>query len=469
MSIEPIGLLTVIIGMFCLMLGYRATFATFVVAALFGSAAAFLIGSANIQPAHLLLGFVAAIVLRRRRELASALDAVRMPKPGYWLMCLVIYGVATAILVPRLLAGASQIVPLGTSEYADTGGTVPLGPVSSNFTQSVYMIADLICFMITVAIGSTRAGFMTIVNALLAYAGLNALLAILDVGTFSTGTQWLLEFMRNAQYTLHNEEEISGLKRIVGSFPEASAFARSTLGALGFTGTLWVCGYRSALTGALAVTSLVLVVLSTSSAGLAGTPPLLLILYATAVMRGAFNPDKRPFSSAAVLCAPVLVAAATFAVLLNETTSEVVRNYIDVLIFNKAGSDSGIERSSWNAIASKNFFDTFGVGVGLGTARTSSLPFALLANVGIIGLLFYLFFIYTALIRRHGIPRTFPSDVRLAARNACLGLIIGDCLAAPTVEQGLLFYVLAALASTDPKRDTQSTLALPARPSGAGG
>jgi hypothetical protein len=453
MSIEPIGLLTITVGFLCLQLGYRATFATFVVAALFGSAAALLIGSANIQPAHLLLAFVAATVFRRRREAARAISAVRLPNPGYWLMCLVLYGVISGILMPRLLAGGTQIVPLGVSEYANTGSTVPLGPVSSNFTQGVYLVADLICFAMTVAIASTQAGFVAIAAALVAYAAGNVLFALLDLGTYSTGTQWMLDFMRNAQYTLHNEEEVSGLKRIVGSFPEASAFARSTLGALGFTGTLWLCGRRPALTGALALASLVLVVLSTSSTGLAGTPPVLVVLYATAVMRGGFNPS-RPYGSAAVLCAPLLVALVVLVVLLDDRASATIRNYFDLLIFNKSASDSGIERDSWNTSALQNFFDSYGLGVGLGTVRTSSFPLALLSNVGVPGSLFYLLFAATAFGRRRGTLRTFPSDVRLAARNACLGLIIGDIFAAPTVEQGLLFYVLAGLACAEPEHNT---------------
>ena len=458
MSIEPIGLLTMIVGLICLQLGFRATIATFVVAALFGSAAAVLIGSANIQPGHLLLAFVALAVLQRRRETAGAINAVSMPQPGFWLMCLVLYGVLSGIFLPQLLAGSTQIIPLGTSEYADTGSTVPLGPVSSNFTQNVYMVGDLICFMMTVAVASTRSGFVAITGALLAYAATNVVFAILDVATYSTGTQAILEFIRNAQYTLHNEEEVSGLKRIVGSFPEASAFARATLGVLGFTGTLWLCGYRPTVTGALAAASLALVVLSTSSTGLAGTAPVLLILYATALMRGGFHPKGNPFSSAVVLCAPFLVAAVALAVLLDDKMSEVIRNYLDLLIFNKSDSDSGVARESWNIYALQNFWDSFGMGVGLGTVRTSSLPFALLSNVGIPGTVFYLIFVGTAFFGRRGAPRTFPSDVRLAARNACLGLIIGDCLAAPTVEQGLLFYVLAGMASAEPERDVEGLL-----------
>lgn len=451
MSIQPIGLLTIIVGLLCLVVGYRLASATLVVATLFGAAAAVLIGAANIQPAHLLLGFVAVTTLTRPREAAGAIRALSPPEPGFWLMCLVIYGLVSAVLAPRLLAGSTQIIPLGTSEYASTGSTVPLGPVSSNFTQSVYLVADLICFAMIVAVASTYAGFATITGALMAYAAGNVLFALLDLGTYATGTQGLLNFMRNAQYTLHLEEEVTGLKRIVGSFTEASAFARSTLGALGFTGTLWICGYRPALTGTLAVALLVLVVVSTSSTGLAGAPPVLAILYATILMRSGFRPN-RPYSSAAVLCAPLLVAALILATLINDGASATVRNYLDALIFDKSTTSSGIERDTWNTVALQNFFDSDGLGVGLGTVRTSSFPIALLSNVGIPGFVFYLLFAASAFVRRRGIPRTFPADVRLAARNACLGLIIGDVFAAPTVDQGLLFYVLAGMACAQPER-----------------
>jgi hypothetical protein len=74
-----------------------------------------------------------------------------------------------------------SIEPIGLLTVI-AGLTVPLGPVSSNFTQSVYLFADLICFTIAVAIASTRAGFLAVTNALLAFAAANVLFALLDIG-----------------------------------------------------------------------------------------------------------------------------------------------------------------------------------------------------------------------------------------------------------------------------------------------
>ena len=242
MSVDLIGILTIAAGFLSLWLGTRAVFTTFILANLLGAAAAFQAGSFNIQPPHLLLGFVAVSVFGDPLLLTASINALRFPKPGFWLACLAVYGILTAIFLPWILAGSTLIIPLGSSEYGDTGSPVPLGPVSSNFTQSVYIMADLLCFAFAVGFSSTEKGFNASVLALLVLAVGNIIFALLDLATFQTGTQSVLSFIRNAQYTLHNEEEVNGMKRIVGSFTEASAFARASLGALAFTGTLWVSG-----------------------------------------------------------------------------------------------------------------------------------------------------------------------------------------------------------------------------------
>jgi hypothetical protein len=448
-SLEPIGIATIAIGMLCLMLGYRAAAVTLVFAGLFGAAAAFIIGSANIQPGHVLLGFAALAALTRRREAVAAIRSLHPSEPGFWLACLVLYGIVGAILLPRILAGTTQIIPLGSSAFDDTGSTVPLGPVSSNLTQSVYLSANLLCFAMTVAIASTQSGFKAVLSGLIAFAAGNTFFALLDLGTYATGTQDLLGFMRNAQYTLHTDVEVSGMKRIVGSFTEASSFARSTLGVLGLTGTLWLCAYRPLLTGSLALASLTLVILSTSSTGLVGAPAVLVILYVTALTRCGLRAGGL-YSAAAVFLAPPLLIAVALAVLLDPAASTLIFDYVNLAILDKSNSDSGVERSSWNAVAFQNFLDSWGIGVGLGTVRASSFVLALLANVGLPGAIFYAAFAMAAFLRTRGAPRSFHSDVRLAARNACFGLLIGDLLVSPVIDQGLFFYALAAIASAQP-------------------
>lgn len=449
--IEPIGLITVLAGLLALTRGYQTTVALLILFTLLGAAAAILVGAVNIQPAHLLLGFAILSLASRPKDTSLALRSIFPDQPGFWLFCFTLYGVITAIFLPRIFAGMTDIIPLGSSEYADTGSTVPLGPVSSNVTQSVYMVAGLLCYCMVASLGAQKKGFHIITTTMLMVCALNVVFAFLDLATYVTGTQGLLDFIRNARYTMHHEEEVYGLKRIVGSFTEASVFSRTTLGALGFSGTLWLCRYRPNVTGPLALLSVGLVIFSTSTGGLAGLVPLGLLLYLSALGRCGVAPNAVN-SSIFVLAVPLIFVLVIFIVVLQPTLSAIVHEYLNTVVLSKGTTASGIERASWNSHGLQNFIDTAGIGVGFGTARTSSLFYALLSNVGVIGTGLYAAFFVLALVKKRGVPRTMPSDIRLAARNGCIGFMIADVLSGATVEQGLLFYALAALACAEPER-----------------
>ncbi len=452
MILEPIGVATIFVGLFCVLLGDMTMVTVLAIVPVLGSAAAMFVGFANIQPAHVLLGFLALGVITRKQELRAFIRALSPGEPGFWFVLLIAYGVLSAYFAPRLLTGVTQIVALGSTVFGDTGSTVPLVPVSSNLTQSVYMIGNLVCFGLTLAVASTHRGFNAVLTGLIGYCVANIAFAVLDMATFATGTQWLLDFMRNAQYALHTDAQIGGLKRIVGSFTEASSFARSTLGVLAFSGTLWLAGYRRALMGSIAAASVVLLFLSTSSTGVAGAPLMLLILYATAFSLSGRRRIRR-VTAAAMIMVPLAMIAVALLIAIDPVISKTVYEYVDIVVLGKATSDSGIERSTWNTIAMQNFFDSWGFGVGLGTVRTSSFVMALLANVGIPGTIFYAAFAYTAFFKKRGVPGTLTSDVRLAARNGCFGLTIGDLLVSPVLDQGLFFCMLAAVCCAQPERE----------------
>lgn len=453
MTVEPIGLAMIAIGIVCLFLDYRAMVIAFIFTTIFGAAAAMFVGAANIQPGHVFLGFATLTVLSRRRETAALIRALHPDRPGFWLAVLVIYGIATAFLFPRLMAGMTDIVPLGSSAYDETDFTVPLGPVSSNLTQSIYMFANLVCFIVFVAFASSPDGFRAVVAGMLVYAIGNVAFAFIDLATYYAGMSGVLDFMRNVRYTLHTETEVAGMKRIVGSFTETSSFARASAGVVGFTGTLWLCGYRPALTGTLTIVSLVLLVFSTSSTGLVVAPLSVALLYLTALTRPRGAPGAG-IAAVTVVALPMLVLTVVLAVALSPAITAVIGEYVDMIVLSKADTDSGIERSSWNTAALQNFRDSGGLGVGLGTIRTSSLATALAGGMGIIGIVLYLIFLGSALGFNPGRKGTFETDVRTAARNSCLCLIIGDLLISPNIDQALIFYAITALAAARPARET---------------
>jgi hypothetical protein len=465
MGIEPIGILTLIIGIYCLAVDYTAAVKVFIVASILGAAAALSLGSASIQPAHLFLVFAAIAAFRHPAVWRGTVEGLSFGRPGFWLACLVVYGGLSAYFAPRIFADASLIVPLGLSDFPITGGVARLGPVSSNLTQSVYLAADLACFAMIAAIASSRRGFEAVAAGLLAYAAVNLMFAVLDVVTSSLGIGDVMLFFRNADYTMRNEDTVNGVKRIVGSWPEASAFAGTTLGALGFTSTMWLCGIKSKWTGPLAVGSLLAIILSTSSTGLFAAPICLAILYVTALSRcGAQR--SRQNSSFFVVVAPLVVVAIGLAIVVHGETYQRLYDYIDMALLSKSTSDSGMTRASWNTHGIQNFFDTYGLGVGLGTARTSSFPVALLSNVGVPGTLFFILFAISVFAFKRQTGSTYVSDIRASARNGCFCLLVGTLVAGPTVDLGLLFFILAGLAAASPVASEVRVPFLPLRGKG---
>ncbi len=447
MSVQPIGFVVIVVGFACLLFGVRFSLFALAASSLLGTAAALYLGaSGQVQPGHLLLAFVVPTVLCRPKALTAAIRALIYPAPGFWLAFATVFGVAGAMLLPRIFAGTTMINAIGQSEDGTFNMLTPLAPVGGNVTQTIYLIADLACFVTVVGVGAIKGGATTLAKAVVVYAGLNVLFALLDIGTYFTGTAFLLDPIRNAQYTLHLEEEASGLKRIAGSFPETSAFSTATLGALGFTGTLWLYGRWPLLTGLLAVASVVLLVLSTSSTGILVVPLILMLLYATA-LRGIGHGRGGRFSMGFVVAAPLLALVAAAVVALNSSLSLTVLDYVAELTFNKSSTESGVTRAAWNAAALQNFFDTYGFGAGLGSVRASSFLLAVLANLGLPGVIFFSAFFWQALacVGRDGGPE---ADFRIAARNGCLGVLLASAVSGALVDLGLEFYFLAGLAST---------------------
>ncbi len=459
----PIGLITIAIGLVCLQTGPRFAMRAFVVVMLLGSAAALFLGGGQIQPALLLMVFVAPTVLTRKAEAAAATRCLQYPNDGFWLLCITVFGVCSAIFMPRLFAGITDVNPIGGSA-ATAGRPTPLMPVSGNYSQCLYVLADLTTFVTAVATCRSREGHVHLARAVGIYSAANIVFALLDIGTFATGTGWMLGIIRNAQYTFHLEETSGGLKRIAGSFVEASAFSGASLGALGFTATMWIRGRWTRQMGLLSAVTLCLLALSTSSTALAGLAVLLSTLYAVAVTTAMSRPGSGK-AMAVTIAAPPLFLAASAAIALSPTASATIADFLNTLVFNKAQSESGIERAAVNHAAIQNFLDTYGAGVGLGSMVSSSWVVAVPANLGVVGVLLFSRFLGGLLLTRRARPGTLDADIRAAAKVGMVALLTAAAVSDTLIELGLPFYILAALACGEANPSTAHRAgAIPARP-----
>jgi hypothetical protein len=443
MTIELIGIIALLIGIVSLFCKPAFIVRVFFCSTLLGSAAAFTLpalGGTNVQPAHLLLGFL-AFKLIGSGDPKRLTAGLAIGRPGFWLMLTLIWSVLSAYFLPRLFAGQTFVFPTRT-----TGYTLPLEPGTSNLTQSVYLIGDFVCFILLYGYAATRFGRRVIEDAALLCVALNLVFAALDLATYYTNTVEILSFIRNANYGLLTDRELGGSKRIVGSLVEASSFGAVTLGYFAFSGKLCLEGVHPRLTLILAGLSFGCLLFSTSSTAVIGLGAFLTVAYLHSLfkaVRRPQNPQTWWFIAGAPIAAPLVMVA----IALNESSSIYVGGLLDDLVFNKMSSESGIERSSWNAQGLQNFVDTFGFGVGNGSMRASSYPVSVLASLGVIGALTMGLFLVTVFLRGlKGDDNPVRNAYRNAAKYACLAWLVAATVSGALVDLGLPFFAFAALA-----------------------
>lgn len=449
MSVEIVGLIAILVAGLGFYFPPSFIVTAFFCATLLGSAAAFIlesVGGLNISPAHFLLGVVAIRLLGQRDVRTHVSEAISPGKPGFWLLLTIIYSLLSAYFMPRIFANQTAVFPVRITMNTVT---IPLEPSMSNVTQSIYLVADFVCFILLYAYGRDPEGQRTLGKTALLCVILNLCFAALDLATFWTGTGELLSFIRNANYSIMSGAEMFGFKRIVGSFVEASSFASATLGYFAFTFQLYLMGIRPRLMFILSALSFTALIFSTAGTGYVGGAVFLFLVYVQTLLswlRKPLTTQKATF----LVCMPFVALIVALAILFNSDASTYVGNLLDTLIFNKTQSDSGTERAAWNHQGIENFLDTFGFGAGNGSLRASSFPVAVLGSLGFIGTAIFAAFFIGIFFGQPADGHPDPSEepTRKAAKAVCVAWLITACTSGTLTDLGLPFFAFAALASS---------------------
>jgi hypothetical protein len=446
MSVEIIGIVAVLIGLISLYREPAFIVYVFICSTLLGAAAGLILeslGGASISPAHLLLGFVLYRLLSDHDISREVFRSLRPGRPGFWLAVTVVYSVVTSFLLPRLFAGQTFVFPV----RAQNRYTTLLEPTTSNLTQSVYFIGNLVCFMVMSGVAATRSGTRILFNAALAAAIVNLIFAALDLMTYFTNTAVLFSIIRNATYTIYADDQAAGLKRIIGSFAESSSFGSMTLGYFAITLRFWLLGIYPRLTFTVSLLSLLALLFATSTTAYVGLVLYLVVLYCEIIIRMMLGPITRPMRFL-IFGTPVLLAILLIVIALNDETWAYFKNLLDTFVFNKLNTASGEERSSWNRQALQSFFDTYGFGVGNGSARASSFPIAVLASLGLFGTILFGAFMVSVFFSRAKKATLDPLGhaLQLGAKSMCFAWLLSNSISNPQIDLGLAFYIFAAAA-----------------------
>ncbi len=371
-----IGVIFFCCGAYCFLYKEEILFGLLLVASTFEAASAINIGQRGIQPYFVVAAFVIARALVNR-SLGLRLNR-KMPQ-GKWLLIFGAIGVTSAFVFPVIFAG----VPIYDPKIGIDAGLFNRPPLQfglNNVIQAVYLALHVATafalFSIKFSAEKTRKAYLLAfyIEVFFVFAESLCQLARIEFPL------WLV--LNNPGYALwENWMEAYGT-RVPGTFSEPSlAGPFLVLYCVGF-----LAQYLAGKGGSLrAIVSLV------ASGMVASTTSLFALILAPFALLVRYSPFRFPWyvnlrQAKRIAWILFLFTAPLILVLL---FSSGYREVLTAVTVSKGESGSFINRTASDLYSLQLLLQTYGIGVGLGSNRTSSFLSTLFSNVGVAGTLAY--------------------------------------------------------------------------------
>ncbi|RGP41263.1 hypothetical protein BPTFM16_01559 [Altererythrobacter insulae] len=449
MELTYIGLVQILIGGYIILFGGMRSAILFLALSsiLQGSAAIQLpaLGGSSIPPGQFALLFLAVRVLAPRGGYLGLLPGAVLDNK--WLVLFAFYGVASAFIAPRIFAGAINVFPMAPKGEFGLFDTVPLFPTAQNLTIAVYIIGALLIALISSILSRRSGAGAAFVAAIVVTSWFHVATGVLDLVTRGTPAGEILGLLRNANYTLM-ENEAHGFIRIIGVLPEASAYA-----GIGFTlfvanAEMWFRSVRPKATGIVAACLALMLILSTSSAAYVALAGYAIFFVLRAILFQSVAPPGK------LLLSGFALAGVTFVIALAQVVvpglTDAVANLIGEMTLDKQQSLSAQQRMFWALQGWHALFDSYGLGIGPGSFRSSSLATAILGSVGILGTIAFLLYLNSVFdwTRRSswGVGPTARENLAGALGSAALLSLIPAMMLAPHPAPSAFFSIFAGAA-----------------------
>lgn len=449
MELTFIGLIQIVIGGAIVLMGsVRSALIFLVISALFdGSAAIALpaLGGSSIPPVQFALLFTTMrIVAPKGGYLGHLPDAIKENK---WIVFFAIYGVVMAYLGPRIFSGEMGVFPMRPDPTLGLFDTVPLQPTSQNFTAAFYLVGTLVIAVSSYIFCRSAKASEALVNAILIASWLHIATGVLDLATRGTAAAVLLDAFRNGGYS-SLDLSISGFIRIRGVLPEASSYAGLGFAFFVATAELWYRSIRSKATGLAAASLAFLLVLSTASTAYVALAAYAIFITVRAMAFPSASPPGK-LRTATLMAGGIALVIAILMALVPRLPYAVYELILDMTLA-KPGSDSGLQRMFWALQGWDAFWVSFGLGVGPGSFRSSSMLTAIFGTMGVVGIT--TFALYLASVFKPsrksswGMGDTAAQSIGGALGTAAIVSLVPAAIASPNAMPAAIFSIMAGAA-----------------------
>lgn len=424
------------------------------------------VGGVSIICVHVLAGALVAGIAIRPRMLNGVIQFGARNSAIVLFGAFTAYAVLSAVLMPRLFEGETSVFSLART----TQGFIslsPLYPTTGNMTQSLYITINFLLFASATFAISRDGGLRRMTHMVNVLTIVHLIFALISMVPNAPPVAMLLDLIRTANYSINSHHVLAGAPRIIGSYTEPAMFGAMSVGLFGwnFTRFMQTRGIWLLLSSVLLLGCIALSLSTTAYAALVllvGLWGLHSVFY---LVRPGITSDQ---ITAILFC--VVVAVGFLLLFFVEPFRDFAALVYERLFGVKLQSASGVERGSWNTQSLQNFVDTKGFGVGLGSARASSLFAVLVGNVGFIGTIIYVAFLNKSYLRAwmRRLSPTMEKEIRFArrvftaSRAAAVGLLLTHLIAGTTVDGGVIaiLFIAAATASFSKARKPQSVLGI---------
>ena len=357
-----------------------------------------------------------------------------------------------SILLPRLFEGVVLVWP---QKMDDVAARVPLAPTRGNMTQDCYLVLDLVMFVMTVFFLTRReADPRRLYNAYLLGAALACGIGFWEMAHRLVGSIPFPKelFYSNPGWAVLDGQMSGPVPRLNATFTEPSSCATFLTGTLYSTVWSTLRGYGNWATRLMIFMSTLCLLMTTSTTGYVAMVAGLVLLIVYAVL----SRERRLFRRLMMFIAGGIVCMGVTTLALTAFAPDVVKAASVVMLEtqDKKQSASYEERTQKDADSYQLAFDTYGLGTGWGSDRSSSLLPGFLATIGVVGVLILVIWngslflkIYRTIKAAAG-ERSLDAWMIEATFTALLGRTVATLISGPVLGTMDFYVMLAMLVSS---------------------